>query len=252
MVIRSVVTILLLTNQKKYCIIDLNNITFGVKTTMTDNYKFKKSTIIKTSSDRPDADESRHYVSKEDFYQALIIRNKLVKEAEDADEPKPQANDFIGTCVIDICTNLAKKHQFSGYHFKDEMIADAIYHCIRYIDSFDVEKSDNPFSYFTQAAYYQFIKRIQQEKEQLYIRCKATQSSAMLNETSESDSAGNDMPTNILGDMDTDFMDAYILEYEAKDVAKKLKAKTIKREKDALKRKESNTLYGLDLLIEEE
>lgn len=219
---------------------------------MTKSYKFKKSTIIKTGSDKPDADESRHYVSKEDFYQALVERSKLVTEAEDADEPKPQADDFIGICVIDICTNLAKKHQFSGYHFKDEMIADAIYHCIRYIDSFDVEKSDNPFSYFTQAAYYQFIKRIQQEKEQLYIRCKATQSSAMMSETAEADSAGNDKPANILGDMDTDFMDAYITEYEAKDKAKKLKAKTIKREKDAQKRRENAALYGLDLLIEEE
>ena len=219
---------------------------------MTKSHKFKKSTIIKTNSDKPDADISRHYVSKEDFYQALIARSKLVQEAEDADEPKPQANDFIGTCVIDICTNLAKKHQFSGYHFKDEMIADAIYHCIRYIDSFNVEKSDNPFSYFTQAAYYQFIKRIQQEKEQLYIRCKATQSSAMMSETAEADSAGNDKPANILGDMDTDFMDTYITEYEAKDKAKKLKAKNIKREKDAQKRRENTTLYGLDLLIEEE
>ena len=132
------------------------------------------------------------------------------------------------------------------------MIADAIYHCIRYIDSFNVNKSDNPFSYFTQAAYYQFIKRIQQEKEQLYIRCKATQSSAVMNETSELDFAENDIPNNIIGDMDTVFMDSYILEYEKKDKAKKLKAKEIKREKDALKRKNNTTRYGLDLLIEEE
>lgn len=216
------------------------------------NYKFKKSTIIKAGNDKPDSDKSRHYVSKEDFYQALIVRSKIVAEAEEADEPKPQANDFIGLCVMDICSNLAKKHQFSGYHFKDEMIADAIYHCIRYIDSFNVEKSDNPFSYFTQAAYYQFIKRIQQEKEQLYIRCKATQSSAIMNETSELDYAGNDKSSNIIGDMDTDFMDSYIVEYEMKDKAKKLKAKITKRDKDALKRKNNTTLYGLDLLIEEE
>lgn len=218
-----------------------------------EDYNYKKSTIIKAGNDKPDAKLERHYVDKEAFYKALVERRPLVLEAEDSDEPKPQASDFIGKCVIDICTNLAKKHQFSGYHFKDEMIADAIYHCIRYIDSFDIEKSDNPFSYFTQAAYYQFIKRIQLEKEQLYIRCKSTMGSAVLAETAEIDTAGNDKFTQDNTEIDTVFMDSFIDEYEAKDEAKKIKAKEIKKEKDRLNRiKKNQTKYGLDLLIEEE
>ena len=215
--------------------------------------KFKKSTIIKVGNDRPDAKLERHYVDKSAFYQALVERRPLVLEAENADEPKPQASDFIGKCIIDICTNLAKKHQFSGYHFKDEMIADAIYHCIRYIDSFNIEKSDNPFSYFTQAAYYQFIKRIHLEKEQLYIKCKSTMGSAALAESSEGDSAGNDKFTQDNVEMDTIFMDNFIDEYEAKDSAKKIKAKEIKKEKDRLNRQVKNqSKYGLDLIMEGE
>lgn len=217
-----------------------------------DDYVFKKSTIIKTGNDKPAADEKRHYVDKAAFYQALVKRSELVKAADDKGIPRPQANDFIGTCIIDICTNLAKKHQFNGYHFKDEMIADAIYHCIRYIDSFNIEKSDNPFSYFTQAAYYQFIKRIQQEKEQLYIRCKATMGSAIFNESSEGDGlADNARHIHDNMDMDTDFMDAFIDEYEMKDAAKKEKAKEIKREKDKEKREaRAEQKYGMDLIIE--
>ena len=153
---------------------------------------------------------------------------------------------------MDICYNLARKHQFSGYHFKDEMIADAIYHCIRYIDSFNIEKSDNPFSYFTQAAYYQFIKRIQLEKEQLYIRCKSTMGSTVLAESLEYDQAGNDIFTQDNNDMDTDFMESYIDEYEEKALAKKIKAKTIKKERDQLKREANDIKYGLDLLIQED
>lgn len=213
---------------------------------------YKKSTIIKKGSDKPGADIERHYVDKEEFYQALVKRTKLVKDAEDADEPKPQASDFIGTCVMDICYNLARKHQFSGYHFKDEMIADAIYHCIRYIDSFNIEKSNNPFSYFTQAAYYQFIKRIQLEKEQLYIRCKSTMGSNTFAESLEHDQAGNDKHTQDNNEMDTDFMESYINEYENKATAKKAKAKAIKKERDQLRREENDMKYGLDLLIQED
>lgn len=211
---------------------------------------YKKSTIIKKGSDKPAADIERHYVDKEEFYQALVDRTKLVKEAEDADEPKPQATDFIGTCVMDICYNLARKHQFSGYHFKDEMIADAIYHCIRYIDSFNIEKSNNPFSYFTQAAYYQFIKRIQLEKEQLYIRCKSTMGSNIFTESLEHDQAGNDIHTQDNNEMDTDFMEFYINEYETKATAKKAKAKAVKKERDQLRKDENDIKYGLDMLIE--
>lgn len=215
---------------------------------MTEVYK--KSTIIKKGSDKPAADKERHYVDKEEFYQALVERTKLVRESEDADEPKPQASDFIGICVMDICYNLARKHQFSGYHFKDEMIADAIYHCIRYIDSFNIEKSNNPFSYFTQAAYYQFIKRIQLEKEQLYIRCKSTMGSNTFTESLEHDQAGNDKHTQDNNEMDTDFMESYINEYETKAAAKKSKAKAVKKERDQLRKDENDIKYGLDMLIE--
>ena len=39
-----------------------------------------------------------------------------------------------------------------------------------YIHNFDPEKSSNPFAYFTQIIYYAFIRRIQKEKKQLYIK----------------------------------------------------------------------------------
>lgn len=216
---------------------------------MDKNHEYKKSTIISKNSDKPKANEDRHYVDKKTFYEALVLRSKEVQEAEDADEDKPQASDFIGQCIIDICTNLAKKHQFSGYHFKDEMVADAICHCIRYIDSFDIEKSDNPFSYFTQAAYFQFIKRINLEKEQLYIKCKSTMSSIIHADSLEEDVAADNaefMHDNM--ELDTEFAESFITDYEHKVKVKKAKAKETKM----LKKKSQETKYGLDLLIDEE
>lgn len=218
---------------------------------VNEDHDYKKSTIIRKGSDKPLADKSRHYVDKEAFYEALVERQSEVQEAIENDLDKPQPSDFIGECIMMICTNLARKHQFSGYHFKDEMIADAIYHCIRYIDSFDIDKSNNPFSYFTQAAYYQFIKRIQTEKQQLYIRCKSTMSSTVFAETAETDEFLNDKHVHDNMDIDTEFMDGFISEYEQKDKEKREKAKENKRIKDRDKAKiRKSEAFGLEQLME--
>jgi len=62
------------------------------------------------------------------------------------------------------------------------MVADGIENCIYSIDNFDPEKSNNPFAYFTQIAWNAFIRRIQKEKKQLYVKYKATETAGILDE----------------------------------------------------------------------
>tara|TARA_Y100000296_G_scaffold77613_1_gene99364 strand:- start:313 stop:699 length:387 start_codon:yes stop_codon:yes gene_type:complete len=52
------------------------------------------------------------------------------------------------------------------------MVGDGIENCLMYCSNFDPEKSKNPFSYFTQIIYYAFLRRIQKEKKQSYIKYK--------------------------------------------------------------------------------
>jgi DNA-directed RNA polymerase specialized sigma24 family protein len=52
------------------------------------------------------------------------------------------------------------------------MISDAIENCVIAAHSFDPEKSTNPFAYFTQIAWNAFIRRIQKEKKQSYVKHK--------------------------------------------------------------------------------
>ena len=52
------------------------------------------------------------------------------------------------------------------------MIADGIENCLMYAHNFNPEKSTNPFSYFTQMIYYAFLRRIEKEKKQNYIKYK--------------------------------------------------------------------------------
>ena len=81
-----------------------------------------------------------------------------------------------------IAENLSHKYNFAQYTFRDEMVSDAIENCVMYFDNFDPKKSKNPFAYFTQIIYFAFIRRIQKEKKQLYIKYKSTEQRGILDE----------------------------------------------------------------------
>ena len=73
------------------------------------------------------------------------------------------------------------------------MISDGIENCVQSAHNFNPERSSNPFSYFTQIIYFAFIRRIQKEKKQLYIKYKTIHNNSMLSDSvtlSEHDSEG--------------------------------------------------------------
>lgn len=128
------------------------------------------------------AKEGNNYIDKAEFNELMIERKKIVdawkakypdwKDNPPEDDPKPKINDTIGKNILDIATNLAFRHNFINYTYRDEMIGDAIETCIRYADNFDPEKSNNPFAYFTQICYYSFVRRINKEAKQQDIKKK--------------------------------------------------------------------------------
>lgn len=123
-----------------------------------------------------------HYINNADFLEALKQYRQDVIDAENEDLPKPQTPNYIGECFVKIANNLAKKPNFANYSYKDEMISDAIENCLMYFENFDPDKSKNPFAYFTQIISYAFIRRIQKEKKQQYIKYKATENFGVLDE----------------------------------------------------------------------
>jgi len=115
---------------------------------------------------------SSHYIDNEKFLQELIDWKQRIKDAAQCDEPKPPVSSYIGMAFLEIAQNLAKKPNFVNYPFKDEMIGDAVENCLMYCENFDENKSKNPFSYFTQITYFAFLRRIQKEKKQNYVKYK--------------------------------------------------------------------------------
>lgn len=123
-----------------------------------------------------------NYVNNPDFLQALITYKQKCIENEKNHEPKPQIPNYIGECFIKIAEGLSHKSNFNGYTYRDEMVADGIENCLMYFENFNPEKSKNPFAYFTQIIYYAFLRRIQKEKKQQYVKYKATEQFAILDE----------------------------------------------------------------------
>ena len=118
------------------------------------------------------SEDSSHYVDNKKFLAAMTEWKTEVIEAENQGEPKPPVTEYIGECFLLIAERLSLRANFINYPFREEMVGDAIENCLMYASNFDPEKSKNPFSYFTQIIYYAFLRRIQKEKKQNYIKYK--------------------------------------------------------------------------------
>jgi DNA-directed RNA polymerase specialized sigma subunit len=114
-----------------------------------------------------------HYVNNEKFLEQMKAFRLNVIEAKENGKQRPRVPEYIGECIFKIASHLARKPNFANYTFKDDMISDGVENCLLYIDNFDPEKSSNPFAYFTQIIYYAFLRRIQKEKKQLYVKYKS-------------------------------------------------------------------------------
>lgn len=114
-----------------------------------------------------------NYINNKDFYELLKQYKAACKEAEKNELPTPRITEEIGQSFMMIATKLASKANFSGYTYKDEMISDALENCIVAVHNFDPEKSKNPFAYFTQIVWYAFLRRIEKEKKQTYVKYKS-------------------------------------------------------------------------------
>jgi|TARA_R110002096_G_scaffold37022_2_gene103026 hypothetical protein len=116
--------------------------------------------------------KSNHYIDNKEFFRAMKQWKEQINIARESDDPPPPVTEYIGKCFMDIANNLAYRPNFINYPFRDEMIGDGIENCLMYCHNFNPEKSSNPFSYFTQIIYYAFLRRIQKEKKQNFIKYK--------------------------------------------------------------------------------
>jgi len=116
-----------------------------------------------------------HYVNNEDFLKEMSLYRQLYVDYKEYKKfnsglKRPVIPEKAAIAFMKIAKHLATRPNFRNYTYKDEMILDGIENCIAYAHNFNPEKSNNPFSYFTQIIYYAFIRRIQKEQKQSEIK----------------------------------------------------------------------------------
>jgi len=121
--------------------------------------------------------EKPHYVNNADFSQAVVDYVKLARAAKETDKPKPVVTDYIARCFLKISEGLSHKANFVRYTYREEMVMDAVENCLKAIENYNIDKATrtgkpNAFAYFTQIAWYAFLRRIEKEKKQQDIKLK--------------------------------------------------------------------------------
>lgn len=179
----------------------------------------------------------RNYINNAEFLEAVKDYKKLCLEAEDSGDDAPRIPNYIGECIFKISTRLASRPNFSGYTYKDDMISDGLENAIQALGNFDPEKSSNPFAYFTQIIWYAFLRRIDKEKKQLYIKHKVIENSVIHGTAVEKNDGDSGDAAFI--DLNNDYMNNFVQNFED----------TMERKKIAKKEKE-DAKEGLELFYD--
>lgn len=169
---------------------------------------------------------AKNYVNNAEFLQAIIDYKKECEEAENSGDDTPRIPNYIGECIYRIATRLASRPNFSGYSYKDDMIADGLENAIQALGNFDPNKSSNPFAYFTQIIWYAFLRRIDKEKKQLYIKHKVIENSVVQGTAVEKNDG--DIGDAAFIDLNNSYMNDFVKTYE-ENIEKKRVAKEKKK-----------------------
>ena len=118
-----------------------------------------------------------HYVNNKDFTAAIVEYCTEAKKSRKRGEPDAMVPDYIASCFLKMCEGLSHKSNFVRYTYREEMVMDAVENCLKALTNYDVDaatRSGNPnaFGYFTQIAWFAFLRRITKEKKQHDVKLK--------------------------------------------------------------------------------
>lgn len=156
--------------------------------------------------------KKKNYLNKKDMLAAL-------KRCHEADEMTPEFANMI-TLLAD---RYGSKYEYADYNpHIDDMKAVAVMNIVRAWRSFDMEKYDNPFAYFTQAIKHTFWQYVHQEKkhrlnrDHLLISNGELPSDAFMEDIDKSITA--DKMEVLLSDVDKEMEDLWKSEYKKRIV----------------------------------
>jgi hypothetical protein len=197
-----------------------------------------------TSPKKKQNPTSEHYVNNGQFLEEIIKYQKLCRKAKSEKITQPKIPDAIGQAIYDIANRLSKKYNFAHIQYKDEMVLDGIEVAIKAVHNhkFNPKVTQNPFAYFTQIIFWSFLRRINTENKEKYIRYKKI--SAKLTQEMESLEAEGIPIEDLMPEDIHEFMQHF--ERRKKDQSEKAKtAKKIKQRKSKKRLSSKNSLLNI-------
>jgi len=128
------------------------------------------------------------YCNKQEMLEELKLYRAKCKEEAEAGNPRPDPHQKLMKMFMDITNGMARRPNFSGYSFIEEMKSDGYFACYKKAHLFDPEKSSNPFGYYSRIVWRAFVNVINTEENHAYIKAKIFYNNEASYETMMSDS----------------------------------------------------------------
>lgn len=172
------------------------------------------------------------YLDNKILYPIVCEWKKKLKDNPDTPIPNE-----IGEAIMIVARNLARDRRFQ-HSYKDEMIDDAIYDCVKYFKNFNEEKYNNVHTYITTLCWNAFVKRINIEADKQAIKYKHYLFNVF--ETGHLDS----------GRVDPDFYFDILEKYNKHEQKRERKKQKLQKRKEQ-KQEESRDTINLENFIDE-
>ena len=79
-------------------------------------------------------------------------------------------SEKLGEMLLAIANNFSSKGNFASYTWREDLVADGVLTCIKYLKNFDPAKSSNAFAYITQIYYHSFLNYIKVQNKHSEIK----------------------------------------------------------------------------------
>lgn len=93
------------------------------------------------------------------------LLGEYARQCREKGRERVQISNELARMVMLIAQRLATAGNFVNYSYRDEMIADGIEACVKYMHNFDPTKTTNGFAYVSTICYHAFVRRIKLENK---------------------------------------------------------------------------------------
>jgi hypothetical protein len=113
---------------------------------------------------------NNYYINNSELATELEFFKKTCQYNKKGKYVKGKISEVLGEMILRIATNLGNDRCFVNYTWKSDMVAEAVFTCVKYLHNYDKEKSGNPFGYITMICRHAFLNFIAKQKKHAKIK----------------------------------------------------------------------------------